>query len=200
MAQNESRGSNGQENGFTWNFNNVPIAIEASGDLGRVVQDILPEIERRVRSHSQTSPPDSDGVTTSETHTQEGWRPSAGHRHSIQGPPRHHHHHHHHHSHTVGRSMSESNGPGGDPHSFVINLGTENPQLAGVNVDLNENGNGQQGGQQNGEQMQGLPTLRTLWKNTEGSVPFLLLLFAKTMYNHRLGEQSKHVAHRPKVG
>ena len=38
-----------------------------------------------------------------------------------------------------------------------------------------------------GDQLQGIPGLGPILHNLEGAVPFILLLFAKVMYNHRLG-------------
>lgn len=90
------------------------------------------------------------------------------------------------HGHTHAHMPGEGQRQGAPPGQFVINIGGNE----GAAPDINQN-QGQGQGQGQGTQVQGeggaMPTLRSIIKMFDGAFPFIFLVFAKVMYNHRLG-------------
>ena len=135
--------------------------------------------------------------------------PSSGHGHSHGRF-----HPYGHHGHYQSHSRVSLNGPdsrGSSPdsfietsspsNSFVINIGGDNalhqalgpegPEQHGHShssiPDENQNTTGSHGNGHNGQSPAGI-NLRNVYKMMEGSIPFIILLFAKLLYNHRLGQ------------
>lgn len=127
----------------------------------------------------------------------------------MQAASRHQHHHHHHHlgntepvtptlaiSPVVAESVNTASSTtevvldidqrqgGATPQAYTMGPSTGTPQSGSSTAGHPHRRN------QVGEQLQGIPGLRTVIQNLEGAVPFLLLLFAKVMYNHRFGKFS----------
>ena len=180
---------------FTVNLNNLPFQVGAGpagetgapavassnssqGNLGRVMQDIWPQIEQRIAQQALAALRDRGG-------------------HSGTAPPG------HTHSHAqmaqppviqpmvnTGDTLSQRN----DSQHMVINIGG-----GGNNVlpDVNQNTDDHLGNQGPPSQPQAptsgqqIPSVRSLLKSMEGSLPFVFLMLAKVLYNHRLGKNFK---------
>ena len=182
---------------FTVNLDNIPFQVAgtpsgggtaapqgngAQGNIGRVMQDIWPQIEQRITQQALAALRDR-------------------HPHGGVGPAGHPHSHAHITQHPVGQPVVNPGPPLSqqtEGQHLVINIGGGG---AGNNTVPDENQNtddhhGNQGppthppapppGQQ--QQQQQIPTVRSLLKSMEGSLPFVFLMLAKVLYNHRLGE------------
>ena len=179
MAEDRENGANG----FSWRMNNVPIEINAQGDLNRVMQNILPQLEQRLMNQAQGN---------TQLQEDEPWLPVLTPQgHSNIGNVEEHeqprgHRHGHSHAHHHGNAHTQQNTQHQDDASFVINIGgDENQSQDGQAVfDVNQNTNNAPAG----AQLQTVPALKSLWKSMQETIPFLILFFAKTMYNHRLGQ------------
>lgn len=124
---------------------------------------------------------------------------------AASGHHQHHHHYHHHNGNTEALSqtlaispvVTESMNTASATSEVILDMdqrqGGATPQghTVGQSTGSQQSGSGTAGHghrrNQVGEQLQGIPGLRTVVQNLEGAVPFLLLLFAKVMYNHRFG-------------
>lgn len=194
---------------FTWNLNDVPVAINMNGrdttrmreNLSRVVRDLLPELANQPGTPLSTRIGSAQAVVS--IGTTEGGASGGLHLpgHETRGHGRHLHFDGDHVHGNGGRgregtSSSESSTDSRNPSaSLVINLGGDNlssqlgQEQGHIHIpepDENQNTAGSPGHTHNNGGAQPLP-IRSLYRMVEGSVPFILLLFAKIMYNHRLG-------------
>lgn len=195
---------------FTWNLNDVPVAINMNGrdttrmreNLSRVVRDLLPELANQPGTPLSTRIGSAQAVVS--IGTTEGGASGGLHLpgHETRGHGRHLHFDGDHVHGNGGRgregtSSSESSTDSRNPSaSLVINLGGDNlssqlgQEQGHIHIpepDENQNTAGSPGHTHNNGGAQPLP-IRSLYRMVEGSVPFILLLFAKIMYNHRLGK------------
>ena len=69
-------------------------------------------------------------------------------------------------------------------HNFVIDFGGDNGTTLNSAPIQDSNNNGGRPAQANNP----LSSLRSLWKSSEGSIPFILLLLVKILYDHRFGK------------
>ena len=204
---------NGQGQRLSWNLNNLPVSMNVNRvettrmreNLSRVVRDLLPELGNQPGvlmgpgargSYATVNMGSDDEGTMNDGGVGAG---AVGGR--VQRAHSHSHSHYqpysvtHGHTHGGGRS-------GGEPisqdagASLVINIGADNfprsmspdhSQGDDPEPDENQNMGGSPGHMHGDTSPQAIP-LRSLYRMLEGSIPFLLFLFAKIMYNHRLGE------------
>ena len=72
-------------------------------------------------------------------------------------------------------------------HDFVIDFGGDTGATVNTATTHDTNNNGHRTREQNP-----INSLRSLWKASEGSLPFIFLLLIKILYDHRLGKGYFH--------
>ena len=72
-------------------------------------------------------------------------------------------------------------------HDFVIDFGGDTGATVNTATTHDTNNNGHRTREQNP-----INSLRSLWKASEGSLPFIFLLLIKILYDHRLGKGHFH--------
>ena len=77
---------------FVWNFDNIPLSVRAEGNIGNVMQSIVPEIERRMNTNIAEGPNSQNSSHFTPRHMN---TPTQGASHFVQmgAPPGHGHSH-----------------------------------------------------------------------------------------------------------
>lgn len=151
----------GSANTFTLDLQNMPITVNTQGRLPSNFRNVIRDLERRISNNPY--------IQTS-SHTTQHPLPVV-----------------------TGTTPLHANQMQTDPEngSFVVNIGMNTNGQGGeegTNETADENQNAAAGGTPAANAHQhNMSNLRQIWRLVEGVLPFVLLLMAKVLFNHRLG-------------
>ena len=191
---------------------------QVSSNIARMVNNIIPQIEQEINEQVLDTHGGADAAAQNnpfiahgrQRHSQHGGRTHGalqGHGRSLShGQALYHHFNnalggHTPNSQPLVTNQSQATSQTGNPtaanqqpdntaanHNFVIDFGGDDGATVNQATVQDNNNNGRRNAAQANNPMS---QLRQLWKHSEGSIPFVILLLVKILYDHRLGKYCK---------